>query len=78
MTALDAALSLAKIGRLGWSEGLAVAGRVQAGRAAGGAGGHWSEREGQERLQEVVQRMGAAECRTALTQALLEVATAND
>ena len=67
--AFDAALQLALTGRMLMQECLAVRGRALAGRAVNGAGGHWDEETGKQRLAEVVGRMGL-EDREALEQAL--------
>ena len=59
VAASDAALAAAQEGRYLLSESLCVRGRALAGREAGGAGGHWSEGTGQQRLAEVAGRMQA-------------------
>ena len=71
--AFDAAIELAKTGRLLMSEALGVRGRLlAAGRAAAGAcEPQWSEATGRARLAEVVGRMGTEEGRAALEKALL-------
>ena len=51
-------------------EALAVRGRALAGRGTGGVGGHWSEVASRERLAEVLGRVGSADGRAALKQAL--------
>ena len=57
VAASDAALAAAQEGRYLLSESLCVRGRALAGREAGGAGGHWSEGTGRQRLAEVTGRM---------------------
>jgi hypothetical protein len=58
VAAFDAAIELARRGRFLLSEALAIRGRVLAGRAGEGVGGlHWDEREGKQRLSEVMGRM---------------------
>ena len=59
VAASDAALAAAQEGRYLLSESLCVRGRALAGREAGGAGGHWSEGTGRQRLAEVAGRMQA-------------------
>ena len=56
--AFDAAIGLARSGKLLLSEALAVRGRAAAGRnGAGGSGLHWDEETGKQRLAEVMGRM---------------------
>ena len=50
-------MELAQTSQLVWSEALAVRGRALAGRAAGGASGHWADEAGRERVEEVAGRM---------------------
>ncbi len=61
MSAFDAAIELAKRGRFLLSEALSIRGRVLAGqeRQGGGSGSglHWDEREGKQRLAEMMGRM---------------------
>jgi hypothetical protein len=58
VSAFDAAISLARSGKLLLSEALAVRGRAAAGRnGAGGSGLHWDKETGKQRLVEVVSRM---------------------
>lgn len=58
VSAFDAAISLARSGKLLLSEALAVRGRAAAGRnGAGGSGLHWDEETGKQRLAEVMGRM---------------------
>jgi hypothetical protein len=58
VSAFDAAIGLARSGKLLLSEALAVRGRAAAGRnGAGGSGLHWDEETGKQRLMEVVSRM---------------------
>jgi hypothetical protein len=58
VSAFDAAINLARSGKLLLSEALAVRGRAAAGRnGAGGSGLHWDEEMGKQRLVEVMSRM---------------------
>jgi hypothetical protein len=58
VSAFDAAIGLARSGKLLLSEALAVRGRAAAGRAGAGGGGlHWDEETGKQRLAEVMGRM---------------------
>jgi hypothetical protein len=58
VSAFDAAIGLARSGKLLLSEALAVRGRAAAGRnGAGGSGLHWDEETGKQRLVEVMSRM---------------------
>ena len=63
MSAFDAAIDLAKRGRFLLSEALSIRGRVlagqesQGGRSGSGSGLHWDEREGKQRLAEMIGRM---------------------
>jgi hypothetical protein len=61
VAAFDAAIEVARRGRFLLSEALAIRGRVLAERAGGGVGAgnglHWDEREGKQRLSEVMGRM---------------------
>ena len=57
VAAFESATTISKVGRFLVSECLAVRGRVLAGNAAGGVGGHWSATEGRERMAEVLGRM---------------------
>jgi hypothetical protein len=58
-----AAIELAKRGRFLLSEALSIRGRVLAGRESQGGGSgsgsglHWDEREGKQRLAEIIGRM---------------------
>jgi hypothetical protein len=64
IAAFDAAIELARRGRLLLSEALSIRGRVLAGRSGEGAGGgsglHWDEREREQQLSEVMGRMQGA------------------
>jgi hypothetical protein len=55
VSALDAAIELAKCGRFLLSEALAI--RDRAGQGASGSGLHWDERTGKQQLSEVMGRM---------------------
>ena len=55
--ALDAAIELARDGQYVMQEALGVSGRAAAGLAAGGAGVHWTDYTGKQRLAEVARRM---------------------
>ena len=56
-SAFDAAIELAKSGRLLMAEALTVRARAAAGREAGGTGApHWDERTGRQRIAEVAGR----------------------
>ena len=56
-SAFDAAIELAKSGRLHRAEALTVRARVAAGREGGGTGApHWDERTGRQRIAEVAGR----------------------
>ena len=61
-SALDAVIELAKSSRLLFSEGLAVGSRARLGKAAAAAGQeagvHWGEQTCEQRLEEVMARMG--------------------
>jgi hypothetical protein len=58
VSAFDAAIGLARSGKLLLSEALTVRGRAATGRnAAGGSGLHWDESTGKQRLAEVMGRM---------------------
>ena len=57
LAAFDAAMSVAEAGQYKMSGTLTVRDRAMAGREAGGAGGHWSARAGEEQLTEAVGRM---------------------
>jgi hypothetical protein len=61
VSAFDAAIELAKRGRFLLSEALSIRGRVLAGQESQGGGSgsglHWDEREGKQRLVEVMGRM---------------------
>jgi hypothetical protein len=58
VSAFDAAIGLARSGKLLLSEALAVRGRAAAGRnGAEGSGLHWDEETGKQRLGEVIGRM---------------------
>jgi hypothetical protein len=58
VSAFDAAIGLARSGKLLLSEALAVRGRAAAGRNGGGGGGlHWDDETGKQRLAEVMGRM---------------------
>ena len=61
VAAFDAAIELARRGRLLLSEALAIRGRAVAGRAGEGVGSgsglHWDDREGKQQLSEVMGRM---------------------
>ena len=59
VSAFDAAIQLASVGRFLLSEALAIRDRVRAGQAAGGSGSgvHWDERTGKQRVEEVMGRM---------------------
>jgi hypothetical protein len=58
VSAFDAAIGLARSGKLLLSEALAVRGRAAAGRnGAGDSGLHWDEETGKQRLVEVMSRM---------------------
>ena len=60
VSAFDAAIGLARSGKLLLSEALAVRGRAAAGRNGAGSGGsglHWDEETGKQRLAEVMSRM---------------------
>jgi hypothetical protein len=58
VSAFDAAISLARSGKLLLSEALAVRGRAATGRNGPGGGGlHWDEETGKQRLAEVMGRM---------------------
>ena len=61
VAAFDAAIELARRGRLLLSEALTIRGRALAGRAGEGVGGgsglHWDEREGKQQLSGVIGRM---------------------
>jgi hypothetical protein len=60
VSAFDAAINLARSGKLLLSEALAVRGRAAAGRNGAGAGGsglHWDEETGKQRMVEVMSRM---------------------
>jgi hypothetical protein len=60
VSAFDAAIGLARSGKLLLSEALAVRGRAVAGRNEAGGGGvglHWNEETGKQRLAEVMGRM---------------------
>ena len=60
VAASDAALGVARTGRLLWQEASIVRGRALAGQEAGGvAGGHWDEATGKQRLAEVLGRVVA-------------------
>ena len=59
VAAFESALSVASTGRYLLTEALAIQARAVAGKAAGGAGGHWNEETGLERLAEVTGRMWA-------------------
>jgi hypothetical protein len=69
VSAFDAAIDLARSGKLLLSEALSVRGRTVAGRnGAGGSGLHWDEETGRQRLAEVMGRMQGP--REVLKQAL--------
>jgi hypothetical protein len=60
VAALDAAIGLAKRGKMLLSEALSVRGRAVVGRggcSGAGAGLHWDEQSGKQRLGEVMGRM---------------------
>ena len=61
VSAFDAAIELAKRGRFLLSEALSIRGRVLAGQenqgGGSGSGLHWEEREGKQRLTEMMGRM---------------------
>jgi hypothetical protein len=61
VAAFDAAIELARRGRFLLSEALTIRGRALVGRAGEGVGGgsglHWDEREGKQKLSEVMGRM---------------------
>ena len=57
VSAFDAAIELARRGRFLLSEALIIRDRALAGQGAGGIGLHWDEREGKQRLAEVMGRM---------------------
>jgi hypothetical protein len=61
VSAFDAAIELAKRGRFLLSEALLIRGRVIAGHESQGGGSgsglHWDEREGGQRLAEMMGRM---------------------
>jgi hypothetical protein len=58
VSAFDAAIGLARSGKLLLSEALSVRGRAAAGRnGTGGSGLHWDEETGKQRLVEVMSRM---------------------
>ena len=61
VSAFDAAIELAKRGRFLLSEALSIRGRVLAGQESQGGGSgsglHWDEREGKQRLAEMMGRM---------------------
>jgi hypothetical protein len=66
VSASDAAIDLAKRGRFLLSEALSIRGRVLAGQESHGGGSgsglHWDEREGKQRLTDMIGRMqGPAE-----------------
>jgi hypothetical protein len=66
VSAFDAAIDLAKRGRFLLSEALSIRGRVLAGQESQGGGSgsglYWDEREGKQRLTEMMGRMqGPAE-----------------
>jgi hypothetical protein len=57
VSAFDAAIQLASVGRFLLSEALAIRDRVRAGQAAGGSRVHWDERTGKQRVGGVMGRM---------------------
>jgi hypothetical protein len=57
VSAFDAAIGLAKLGRFLLSEALAIRSRVNAGQGAGTSALHWDKHEGSWRLAEVAERM---------------------
>jgi hypothetical protein len=58
VSAFDAAIGLARSGKLLLSEALAVRGRAAAGRNGAASDGlHWDEETGKQRLAEVMGRM---------------------
>ena len=57
VSALDAAIVLARCGRFLLSEALAIRDRALLGQGAGGSGLHWDEAAGTQRLVEVAGRM---------------------
>jgi hypothetical protein len=57
VTAFDAAIHLASVGRFLLSEALAIRDRVRGGEAAGGSRVHWDERTGKQRVEEMMGRM---------------------
>jgi hypothetical protein len=57
VSAFDAAIGLAKLGRFLLSEALAIRSRVNAGQGAGTSALHWDKHEGSRRLAEVAERM---------------------
>jgi hypothetical protein len=70
VSVFDAAIDLARSGKLLLSEAVTVRGRAAAGRnSAGGSALHWDEITGKQRLAEVIGRMQGP--REALERALL-------
>ena len=65
VAAFDASQQLATTGHWLLSEAAVVSERAAAGRGAQGAGGHWSERTGRQRLAEVLARMKMGEAQRA-------------
>jgi hypothetical protein len=57
VSAFDAAIELARRGRFLLSEALTIRGRALVGQEAGGGGLHWDEREGKQRVVEMMGRM---------------------
>jgi hypothetical protein len=57
VSALDAAIVLARCGRFLLSEALAIRDRALVGQGAGGSGLHWDAAAGTQRLEEVAGRM---------------------
>jgi hypothetical protein len=57
VSAFDAAIKLARRGRFLLSEALTIRGRALVGQEAGGGGLHWDEREGKQRVVEMMGRM---------------------
>jgi hypothetical protein len=57
VSAFDAAIQLASVGRFLLSEALVIRDRVRAGQAAGGSKVHWDECMGKQRVEEVMGRM---------------------
>jgi hypothetical protein len=57
VSAFDAAIQLASVGRFLLSEALAIRDQVRAGQAAGGNKVHWDEHTGKQRVGEMMGRM---------------------